>query len=80
METKEKNKNIEIFEPIDGEDNVAVRVNGATVALRNKEVTVFFRDTRQETMEKTSRLWSVFSAGLVIGMAIGYLVLRGLGL
>lgn len=80
METKEKNKPIEIFEPINGEDNVAVRVNGATVTLHNKEVTVFFRDTRQETMEKTTRLWAMFSSGLVIGMAIGYLVLRGLGL
>lgn len=64
-----ENKKLDWEMPSADGNGIAVKVNGATVALHNKDVTVYFRDTRQETMEKTSRLWGVFSAGIIIGIA-----------
>lgn len=69
---EEKNKPIEYAMPSTDGEGIAVKVNGATVSLHNKEVTVFFRDTRQETMETTTRLWAVFAAGVSIGACLAF--------
>lgn len=72
----EKNKPIEYTMPSEDGEGIAVKVNGATIAVRGKEVSVFFRDTRQETMETTTRLWAVFTAGLTIGACLVYAIMR----
>lgn len=73
---KECSKQIEYAVPSEDGEGIAVKVNGATVTVHGKEVTVYFRDTRQETLERSSRLWAVFTAGLTIGACIVFAIAK----